>query len=415
MDTMDTVNGEDPTMLLFAPGAANEPHAAYRTLRNDHRVLRSVGYDGAMEVIVSRYEDVCWALRHPEVFSSSADAVSIGQEQPLIPLQIDPPDHSKYRRLLDPQFSPKRMAQLEGGAREFVNRLIDGFASRGSCDFHEEFATPLPSTIFIMLMGLPHDDLPIFLEWRDNTVRPDVKPGDFEGAQKIRERTGHEITEYFIRAIADRRKNPDDALLSRLVHAEMEGRPLTQEELLGTCHLLMLGGLDTVTATLDCSIAYLAHHPERRRELVESPERTAAAVEELLRFETPVQMVARVVKQDATIGGVEVKAGDRAIILIGAADGDEREFDDADVVSFTRPANRHVAFGGGPHRCLGSHLARLELRVALEEFHRRIPEYRVPDGTELVYSPGIRQTMGLPLEFEAENLQPSTAAAAGLA
>jgi cytochrome P450 len=148
---------------------------------------------------------------------------------------------------------------------------------------------------------------------------------------------------------------------------------------------------------------------------VESPERTAAAVEELLRFETPVQMVARVVKQDATIGGVEVKAGDRAIILIGAADGDEREFDDADVVSFTRPANRHVAFGGGPHRCLGSHLARLELRVALEEFHRRIPEYRVPDGTELVYSPGIRQTMGLPLEFEAENLQPSTAAAAGLA
>ena len=135
----------------------------------------------------------------------------------------------------------------------------------------------------------------------------------------------------------------------------------------------MLGGLDTVTATLDCSVAYLAHHAERRRELVENPALTAAAVEELLRWETPVQMVARVVKQDATIGGVEVKKGDRATILIGAADGDEREFEDADVVNFTRQANRHVAFGGGPHRCLGSHLARLELRVALEEFHRRIP------------------------------------------
>lgn len=410
---MSTYNGEDPAMLLFTPGAANEPHEGYRKLRDNHRIVRQPGYDGAMEVIVSRYDDVCWALRHPEVFSSAAEAVDIGQDQPLIPLQIDPPDHSKYRRLLDPQFSPKRMAQLEDGTREFVNRLIDAFAGRGTCDFHEEFATPLPSTIFLLLMGLPHEDLPTFLQWRDNTVRPDVELGDFEGAARIREQTGHDITAYFETAIESKRKDPDDGLLSRLVHAEIEGRPLTREELLGTCHLLMLGGLDTVTATLDCSVAYLSHHPERRRELVEHPELTGAAVEELLRWETPVQMAARVVKQDASIGGVEVKAGDRAIILIGAADGDEREFADADTVSFTRQANRHVAFGGGPHRCLGSHLARLELRVALEEFHRRIPDYRIPAGTELVYSPGIRQTMGLPLEFEPESVRlPSSAATA---
>jgi cytochrome P450 len=410
---MDTMNGDDPNMLLFAPGAANEPHAAYRKLRDECPVHRGVGYDGAMEVVISRYDDVCSALRHPEVFSSSAEAVSIGQEQPLIPLQVDPPDHLKYRRLLDPQFSPKRMAALETGAREFVNRLIDGFADRGSCDFHEEFATPLPSTIFLLLMGLPHDDLPIFLQWRDNTVRPDVEPGDFDGAARIRDQTGHEITEYFDRAIEARRANPDDALLSRLVHADIEGRPLSREELLGTCHLLILGGLDTVTATLDCSIAYLAQHPEIRRQLVQQPELTGAAVEELLRWESPVQMVARIVKEDSTIGGVEVKKGDRVTVLIGAADGDEREFPDADTVSFTRHANRHVAFGGGPHRCLGSHLARLELRVALEEFHRRIPDYRIPDGTELVYSPGIRQTMGLPLEFEPEGAPSSDTAVAG--
>jgi cytochrome P450 len=410
---MDTMNGDDPNMLLFAPGAANEPHAAYRKLRDECPVHRGVGYDGAMEVVISRYDDVCSALRHPEVFSSSAEAVSIGQEQPLIPLQVDPPDHLKYRRLLDPQFSPKRMAALETGAREFVNRLIDGFADRGSCDFHEEFATPLPSTIFLLLMGLPHDDLPIFLQWRDNTVRPDVEPGDFDGAARIRDQTGHEITEYFDRAIEARRANPDDALLSRLVHADIEGRPLSREELLGTCHLLILGGLDTVTATLDCSIAYLAQHPEIRRQLVQQPELTGAAVEELLRWESPVQMVARIVKEDSSIGGVEVKQGDRVTVLIGAADGDEREFPDADTVSFTRHANRHVAFGGGPHRCLGSHLARLELRVALEEFHHRIPDYRIPDGTELVYSPGIRQTMGLPLEFEPEGAPSSDTAVAG--
>lgn len=402
-DDMESMtDGGDPLVALFSPGGAAEPHEAYRRLRDECPVTRGPSYDGGVEVTISRYEDVCWALRHPEVFSSSAEAVDIGQDQPLIPLQIDPPEHVQYRRLLDPQFSPKQMAQLEKGARSFVNSLIDGFASRGSCDFHEEFATPLPSTMFLMLMGLPHDDLPIFLRWRDNTVRPDVAPGDFEGAARIREATGREVTEYMEAAIDARRKNPDDMLLSNLVHMEMDGRSLTREELLGIAHLLMLGGLDTVTATLDCAIAYLANHPGHRRQLVDDPSLIVGAVEELLRWETPVQMVARVVKQDATIGGVDVKAGDRVAVLIGAADGDEREFDAADTVDFARQPNRHVAFGAGPHRCLGSHLARLELRVALEEFHRRIPEYRIPEGTELVYSPGIRQTESLPIEFEPE-------------
>jgi cytochrome P450 len=179
----------------------------------------------------------------------------------------------------------------------------------------------------------------------------------------------------------------------------MEGRELTQEELLGICHLLLLGGLDTVTATLDCAIAYLARNPEKRRLIVDDPALTAGAVEELLRTETPVMVVPRVIKQDATIGDVEIKAGDHATICIGAANGDDREFDDADGVDFSRTPNRHLAFGGGPHRCLGSHLARMELRVALEEFHRRLPNYEIAPGVELNYSPGIRQADRLPLVF----------------
>jgi cytochrome P450 len=406
-DDMESMqHTDDPLVRLFSPGGANEPHPAYRQLRDECPVTRGPSFDGGNEVTIARYEDVCWALRHPEVFSSSAEAVDIGQEQALIPLQIDPPEHVHYRRLLDPQFAPKRMAELEKGAREFVNSLIDGFAARGSCDFHEEFATPLPSTIFLLLMGLPHEDLPTFLQWRDNTVRPAVEPGDFEGAARIREATGREITQYFEAAIEDRRRNPDDMLLSRLVHAEMDGRALNREELLGIAHLLMLGGLDTVTATLDCAIAYLANHPERRDRLVDDPSLTAGAVEELLRWETPVQMVARVAKQDVTMCGVDVKAGDKVALLLGAADCDEREFHDEDV-DFGRQPNRHVAFGAGPHRCLGSHLARLELRVALEEFHRRIRNYRIPGDTELVYSPGIRQTESLPLEFDPERARPA--------
>jgi cytochrome P450 len=165
------------------------------------------------------------------------------------------------------------------------------------------------------------------------------------------------------------------------------------------CHLLMLGGLDTVTATLDCMVSYLAEHPDRRRALADDPALVDTVVEELLRAETPVVMVPRVVAQDATIAGVDVKAGDHAVIILGAADTDGAEFPDAESVVFDREKNRHVAFGAGPHRCLGSHLARMELRVAIEEFHKRIPDYRIQDDVDLHFSPAIRQAADLRLEW----------------
>jgi cytochrome P450 len=193
---------------------------------------------------------------------------------------------------------------------------------------------------------------------------------------------------------------PDDGrLLSTLVRAEIEGRPLSHAELLGTCHLLMLGGLDTVTATLDCMIVYLAQHPDRRQAILDDPSLVPAAVEELLRHQTPVMMVPRKLVQDVEIGGVQCKAGDSATLLIGAGNVDAAEFDGAHEVRFDRERNRHVAFGGGPHRCLGSHLARLELRVALEQFHARIPDYAIAEAAEINFSPGIRQADNLPLTF----------------
>ena len=151
-----------------------------------------------------------------------------------------------------------------------------------------------------------------------------------------------------------------------------------------------------MTATLDCALAYLARNPAQRRRLVEDPGTAPGAVEELLRWETPVMMVVRVIKADAELGGVQLHAGDHAVILLGAANVDE-EFPEAELVEFARETNRHLSFGAGPHRCLGSHLARFELRVALEEWHRRIPDYRIADGAEIHYSPGIRQANTLPL------------------
>jgi cytochrome P450 len=398
--TDDAVPGgnDDPLFDVFSQTCADDPHPVYHGVHERCPVSREPGMFGGYSVTLSRYEDVMWALKHPEVFSSK-DVVKIGNDVPLIPLSVDPPDHAKYRRLLDPQFSPKRMRELEPEARALVNEIIDTFVASGECDFHEDFATPLPSTIFLALMGLPQEDLPQFLTWRDDTIRPQ---GDEKAtAEEKRDAAGKAIENYFETKIEEKRAHPDDRLLSTLVNCEIEGRPLTHDELLGTTHLLLLGGLDTVTATLDCMIVYLAQAPERRRALVNDGSLVAGAVEELLRHQTPVMMVPRIVAQDAEIGGVQMQAGDGATLLIGAANCDRAEFEDATEVRFDRETNRHLAFGGGAHRCLGSHLARLELTVALEEFHRRVPDYELAPHTVISFSPGIRQSENLHLRFAA--------------
>jgi len=381
---------------LFSQRCADDPHAVYHEVQATCPVHRAPGMFGGHSVHVASYEDVRWALRHPEVFSSK-DVVDLGNDQPLIPLSVDPPEHAKYRRMLDPEFSPKKMTALEPEARALVNEIIDTFVAKGECEFHEDFATPLPSTIFLALVGLPQSDLPDFLRWRDDTIRPHASTN--EEAEQLRADASHAINDYFIKALEEKRVNPDDRLLTRIVNGEVDGRPLTHREQLGMCHLLLLGGLDTVTATLDCMVTYLAQHPDRRQAVVDNPELMDPAIEEMLRHQTPVMMVPRVIAQDFELGGVQMSAGDSATLMIGAANCDKAEFEQSDEVLLDREANRHLAFGGGPHRCLGSHLARMELRIALQEFHKRIPEYDIAEGTEIHFSPGIRQADHLPLVF----------------
>jgi len=387
----DAVIGE-----LFSQRCADDPVSVYHEVQSQCPVHRGAGMFGGHSVHVSSYADVLWALKHPEVFSSK-DVVDVGNDVPLIPLSVDPPDHAKFRRLLDPEFSPKKMAALEPEARALVNEIIDDFADRGECEFHEDFATPLPSTIFLALVGLPQSDLSDFLRWRDDTIRP---AGDtMEEAEAKRQAAGRAINDYFVSALEEKTANPDDRLLSRIVTGQVDGRPLSQAEKLGICHLLLLGGLDTVTATLDCMVTYLAQHQDRRQAIVDDPELMAPAIEEMLRQQTPVMMVPRVIAQDYELDGVKMAAGDSATLLIGAANCDEAEFESSGDVVLDRSANRHLAFGGGPHRCLGSHLARMELKVALQEFHQRIPEYEIVAGTDVHFSPGIRQADRLPLVF----------------
>ncbi len=369
------------------------PQAVYAAMREHAPVIRV----DEQSVMLTRHADVMNALRDPELFSSDMDAVALGNVRPLIPLQIDPPDHLKFRKLLDPLFSPHEVARLESEVRRLTNELIDQFVADGHVDLTAAFAVPLPCTVFLALLGLPYDDLPRFLRIKDNIIRPPGMAG--READQIRRETADEIYAYFEPVIEARRAEPRDDLISRFVVAEVDGHQLSTEDILDICFLFLIAGLDTVTATLTCSVAYLAEHPDHRRALVDDPSLVPAAVEELLRWETPVPGVARVCTRDVDIGDERIDAGTRVFVLVGSANTDDTEFPDAEQVDFGRAGNRHLGFGAGIHRCLGSHLARLELRVALEELHRRIPDYEIAPGTVLEYAEGLRSVDYLPLVF----------------
>jgi cytochrome P450 len=371
-----------------------EPQPMYKALRESTPVFRS-----PQAVVLSRLADIEMALKHTELFSSNMDAIDLGNVRPLIPLQIDPPEHAKYRRILDPLFTPREMARREPRVTELVNEMIDRFADRGECDFHAEFAVPLPCTVFLQLLGLPLEDLETFLVWKDGVIRPEGGALTFEERRAATAPVALQIYDYFERAIDDHIANPRDDVLSAMIAADVAGQPLSREELLDICFLFLIAGLDTVTDSLDCFFVYLARHPDHRRQLLEQPDILPNAIEELLRWETPVPGIARVAMQDVEVGGCPISKGERVSPLLGAANTDPAEFPDPEVVDFARNPNRHRAFGGGPHRCLGSHLARMELRVALREFHRRIPDYEIKPGVELKYTTGLRSVETLPLTF----------------
>ncbi|MCP4908544.1 MAG: cytochrome P450 [bacterium] len=392
-------NLETGEVNLFDPEIAACPQPVYRKMLAGCPVAKSA-IDGAP--IISRYEDVTWALRHPEIFSSAMDLqIALGTERPMIPQQIDPPAQTKYRKILDPRFSKKRMKELTPQIRAEANALIDRFIDAGECEFDEAFAIPLPCNAFLHLMGLHSEELDHFLRMKNGIIRPQTLTDDMNQVQAIRIETGKSIYAYFEDLIAERRSDPRDDLMTYLMQAELEGEKLSHNEILDICFLFLLGGLDTVTATLGCSIAYLAENPEQRRRLVENGTLLDGAVEELLRWETPVTGVPRLLKQDITLGGIDLKAGQLVTLSLGASNTDDEEFGNAADVDFARERNRHLAFGAGAHRCLGSHLARIELRVAIEEWHKRIPDYSVKPGETPTYSAGIREVQYLPLVWPA--------------
>jgi cytochrome P450 len=386
--------GEPQGAGAYDPEYARNPQPVWKAMREHAPVIE---LDGSQMrgVMVVTHNEVMQALRTPEVFSSGFDAVHIGQVRSLIPLQIDPPAHRTYRKLLDPLFAPQRVAALEPKVRAFASRLVDAVADEGGCELNQAFAEPLPSTVFLELLGLPVSRAREFIALKDGIIRPPARTAE-EREEMVAE-TGQHIYAVLDEVVDAREREPKDDIISGFLAAEIDGRRLSRNEIVDICYLFFLAGLDTVTASLDCIFAFLAQHPEQRRQILADPALIPHAIEELLRWETPVPGVARRTTSDTELSGCPIPAGKQVMVMLGPANTDEHACQRPDEVDFHRDVNKHLAFGGGVHRCLGSHLARLELRVALEEWHARIPDYELAPEAELRYRPGIRQLESLPL------------------
>jgi hypothetical protein len=354
-------------------------------------------------------------LRDAETSSSFPNNLLQQGTDRFIPLEIDPPQHTAFRHALQPLFNPKRMRALEPRIREITSELLDGFAARGECEFISEFAHELPTRMFLALMGWPLEDAPMFTESVDTILIG--KPGaSDEESDAAKAEAGQRLYGYFAQVVAQRRNaevDPDaeqdvtSAVINTPLEIDGESRLLTDNELYSMFFLLLIAGLHTVQGSLAWSMIYLADRPEQRQRILDDPEAVSQAVEELLRIEAAITMGRRATK-DVDVGGVHIRAGDQLIVILSGVNRDPSQFEDPADLQIDRSPNRHLSFGAGPHRCLGSHLARVELSIALSEIHRRIPDYRLnAENPPVSHASQVRGVAVLPLEFTAEATAPA--------
>lgn len=358
-------------------------------------------------VTLYRRDDLMRINRHPAVLGPGGRGGNFGNDNPLIPLEIDGEEHKKWRRLLDPLFAPKQMARLEAAVRNRAAQLVDGFAGQTSAELYQAYCAPLPCFTFLELLGAPLEDIEFFTAFKNGVLHPQGETR--EEIQANQAAAGAMLLEYFTRLVARQRAEgaQGEEVLAVLLRSRIDGQPLTDAELFNIIHLLIFAGLDTVTASMSCILAWLGQHPHERRRLVEDTARIPAAIEELMRYESPAPSGIRYATADIDLGdGLTIRAGEAIHVSWAAANVDPTAHPDPLHVDFDRARFHHLAFGSGIHRCLGSHLARLELRVALEEFLARIPDYAV-DTAGLVYdNVSVRTVQQLRITFNANTPSP---------
>jgi hypothetical protein len=338
----------------------------YRTLRDEYPVY----FDQAKsQFVLSRFEDVWRAVNDWESFSSVVE-----EAENFLPQMIymDPIRHTQLRALVSRAFTPKRIAEIEPLARSIARGLIDEIAEQGRCELQHEYAAVLPSLVIAKMIGVPDEHVADFRSWTESFL-------EIQGPQDYLESLG-KCYQLFAQLLAERRERPGDDLMSALLAAEVEGQRLSEEELLGFCFLLVLAGNDTTSSLIGNGTVLLAQDPDQRAKLRRDPSGWPNAVEEMNRIESPTQVLPRTTTRDVEFHGTTIPVGSRVMLIWGSANHDEREYPDPERFDVTRTITKHLAFGHGIHYCLGANLARLEARVAFEEWHERFPEYDL-DGT----------------------------------
>jgi cytochrome P450 len=361
----------------FHGDALDDVFSTYSRLRAMCPVGRSDKRGGFW--YLTKNADIFAAEQDPGTFSVAPSMLlpDFGTDFPLIPLDIDPPGHSRYRRILLPLFTPRAVTGLTGGMRSTARQLIERMMQQRVADVSALYARPMPTIVFSRLAGFPEKDWPRFDAWVD-----DIIYGRTTNPARARA-AAREVVGYFDRLLRTRRGVGDDHdLISELLRARVEGEPLTQDELVSYCYLLFLAGLETTAWAIRASLWYLARDAGAQERLRRAPDLIPAAAEEFLRTMSPVQAMARTCRADTEIRGRQLRAGDRVLLVFGAGNSDPDSFERPDEIKIDRQANRHLAFGAGIHRCLGSHRGRRELVVALEEFLSRVPGFRHAEPAE---------------------------------
>ncbi len=392
----------DDLVLGFNPwlGMEREPHAVLAKLHEGPPIVFSrynhiLGFAPQGNWIITRAEVMREVLLNAEVFSSTGQsgiAAAMGEDFELLPLESNPPAHTKYRALVNPFFYPKAVRALESKIIERVDGLIDTVQKDSGCDFVASFAKILPSGLFLDMMGLPKERLGAFLEWEE-LIMCSRDPLERLGALKA-------VCDYLRSEIDERRATPRDDMLSKIVHAEIDGAQIPQRDALGMSLLLYIAGLDTVVNSLGWQFKYLAENPEAQAILRADPSRIPAAVEELYRSFAMVT-ASRVVTRDFEIGGVLMRAGDIVSCPTPLASRDDTEFAGASSTDLSAGQRRHLAFGFGPHMCLGMHLARVESTISIRRWLERMPPFRIaPDAQVPCHGGLVLAVDSLPLRWD---------------
>lgn len=390
---------------IFDEGYVRDPGPIWEDLRGRCPIAHTTRHGGSW--LPTRYEDLQAMVRMVPALSSRsvtvvppppelrevlvAEAKEYGSESP--PITSDPPEQIPFRRLILPFFSPKAVEGYRAHTEALCHELIDRFADAGACDAAVDYAQQIPPRIIAHLLGIDAGRSDEFTEW----TRGLLELGQTQPELRIKYRTV--IRDFFADLVRERRQNPRDDVISKLIAAQVEGEPLTDYRIIGMCNLLLVAGIDTTWSSIGSALYHFSTHPEDRRRVAREPELLPTAIEELLRFYSPVTM-ARKVTEPVTIGDATFNPGDKVLLNFPGANRDPAVFERPDEVVIDRQRNRHIAFGVGVHRCAGSNLARMEMEVALGTWFARLPEFELSDPQRVRWAGGqVRGPRSVPVTF----------------